>query len=361
MWYRRKLVGWIFNIVQRKKRRKKKEIIKHLWIRRFIKAERAEARVSGKENASVEKNFYRGNGSWNSINEPLLHWINVLSCRSIALIIRLDQHSSSLLPRSRNRMMEHARACIRMRNGSSPRATYALSKRRNRAAVNEATIWWIEPRNAEGALLDSRVSLLREKKRKKKLTSPLFFFRITRGTRSIERNRSKELFVSPECDLDRSLRLFSFLFSMFKNTRTINRAVISGVEWIHNARTVFSNSVYLFLIRREQRPEFSKSNNVSLSLSLGQKPSPLHLEKYYSGHGIGLVRSSIVRRRFIIWYLKFFSGIMGFLKTLITHSVSVCDYALAREFSLVKMRFLIAAIYRRKFCTSKVFPHLSYP
>lgn len=77
--------------------------------------------------------------------------------------------------------------------------------------------------------------------------------------------------MSPECDLDRSLRLFSFLFSMFKNTRTINRAVISGVEWIHNARTVFSNSVYFFLIRREQRPEFSKSNNVSLSLSLSDR------------------------------------------------------------------------------------------
>lgn len=331
MWYRRKLVGWIFNIVQRKKRRKKKEIIKHLWIRRFIKAERAEARVSGKENASVEKNFYRGNGSWNSINEPLLHWINVLSCRSIALIIRLDQHSSSLLPRSRNRMMEHARACIRMRNGSSPRATHALSKRRNRAAVNEATIWWIEPRNAEGALLDSRVSLLREKKRKKKLTSPLFFFRITRGTRSIERNRSKELFVSPECDLDRSLRLFSFLFSMFKNTRTINRAVISGVEWIHNARTVFSNSVYFFLIRREQRPEFSKSNNVSLSLSLSRteaKPAAL---------GKILFRSRYRPRPFIdcpstFYYLvlKILLWNNGFLKD-VNYTLGQCMRLRARE------------------------------
>lgn len=179
--------------------------------------------------------------------------------------------------------MEHARARIYVCATDplrEPRTLY-----RNGGGIGRP---WTRQRSGESSrgmprghysIRECRFSA-KKKEREKKITFLLFFFRFFR----VERDRSnetvwKELFVSS--DFDRSLPLsflsflsFSFFFP-FKNTPTINR-----VEWIFKIRARFFDTVFFLFSTRARkesafafaRPEFSKFNNTSASLSDRSQP-----------------------------------------------------------------------------------------
>lgn len=208
-------------------------------------------------------------------------------------------------------------------------ATYALSKRRNRAAVNEATIWWIEPRNARYSIRECRFFAKKKKKRTrgKKNYYSLFSSRFfTRATRSIERTELKRVL----CELwPISIDLFDsvfsfFFFSLFENTRAINRAISDkwrGMDLQCASSCFFELELFFFFFltrAHKERLLLSRArfpNLITSGFLLSSFSSKLSQWKILFQSRCRLVRSSTVvhRRRFIISCLKFF-GNNGFLK-----------------------------------------------
>lgn len=212
----------LFRVIIRIWREKKKKEIIRIRRQRFAKAEQkpGKGKSRGKE--------FLSNGSWNSINEPLPRRINALSLPSIALIIRLDQHSSSLLPRSRDRMMEHTRARAYVC------ATDPLREPRTLYRNGGIGRPWTRQRSGESRRgMPRGHHSIREcrftKERKINLRSSSFSSFASR----VERDRSNETVEKSSlwalnAISNRSLRLF---LRVFKNTRTVNRDK-RRVEWI---------------------------------------------------------------------------------------------------------------------------------
>lgn len=166
----------------------------------------------------------------------------------------------------------------------------------------------------------------KKNKRKKKLLLT-FFFSLLHACNAIDRtNRVEKSSLWALTDLDRSLRLgfFFFFFSLFENTRAINRAISDkwrGMDLQCASSCFFELELFFFFFltrAHKERLLLSRArfpNLITSGFLLSSFSSKLSQWKILFQSQCRLVRSSTVvhRRRFIISCLKFF-GNNGFLK-----------------------------------------------